>query len=57
MLSFVWGRAGSTIKSGGRVFALTSLKSIRTHTRHKAASFRRRARRPTGAKAGGMRRV
>jgi hypothetical protein len=57
MLSFVWGRAGSTIKSGRRMFAFTSLKSIRTHTRHQAASIRRRARRPARGKAGGMLRV
>jgi hypothetical protein len=57
MLSFVWGRAGSTIKSGGRMFTFTSVKSIRTHTRQKAASSRRRACRPTGGKAGAMRRA
>jgi hypothetical protein len=57
MLSFVWGRAGSTIKSDGRMFAFTSLKSSRTHTQQKAASFGRRSRRPTGGKTGGMRRV
>jgi hypothetical protein len=57
MLSFVWGRAESTIKSRGRMFASASLKIILTHTRKKAASFRRRACRPTRGKAGGMRRV
>jgi hypothetical protein len=50
MLSFVWVRAGSTIKSRRRM--LTSA-SIRTHIRQKAASFPSRAHYPTGGNAGG----
>jgi hypothetical protein len=53
MLSFVWVRAGSTIKSRRRMFTSATFKSIRTHIRQKAASFPSRAHYPTGGKAGG----
>jgi hypothetical protein len=57
MLSFVWGKAGSTIKSRGRIFTSATLKCIRTHARRKPASFGCRAHRPAGGKAGGIHRV
>jgi hypothetical protein len=53
MLSFVWVRAGSTIKSRRRKFTFAALTSIRTQIRQKAASSRCRAYYPTGGKAGG----
>jgi len=55
MLSFVWVRAGSTIKSRRRTFTSATLKSIRTHIRQQAASFACRAQHPTDGKTGGCR--
>jgi hypothetical protein len=57
MLSFVWGKAGSTIKSRGRIFTSATLKGARTDGRQKPTSFPSRVHPPTGSKAGGMRRV
>jgi hypothetical protein len=57
MLSFVWVRAGSTIKSRGRMFTSAPLKGIGTHTRQKPASFPGRAHWPARGKAGGVRGV
>jgi hypothetical protein len=57
MLSFVWVRAGSTIKSRRRTFTSATLKSICAHIRQRAASFACRAHCPTGSEGGGARRV
>jgi hypothetical protein len=55
MLSFVWVRAGSTIKSRGRMFTSAPLKGIGTHTRETPASSPGRAHWPAAGKRGGMR--
>jgi hypothetical protein len=57
MLSFVWVRAGSTIKSRRRTFTSATLKSICTDIRQRAASLPCRVHCLTGGKGGGARRV
>jgi hypothetical protein len=57
MLSFVWVRAGSTIKSRRRTFTSATLKSICIHIRQRAASFLCQAPYPTGGEGRGARSV
>jgi hypothetical protein len=57
MLSFVWVRAGSTIKSRRRAFTFATLKSISTHFRKRAASLPCRAHSRIGDEGGGAHRA
>jgi hypothetical protein len=56
MLSFVWVKAGSTIKSGGRIFIFPTSKGRHTHTGQQPGFFYRRHEK-TGTKAGAINHV